>query len=185
MIRGVLIVAGVLGVVSVSNTEQTAKPPVTTTATSPGAPAARTPPERAWDDLRWLMTALEAYSTDNDFHFAPADGPRQGLVSDLNKQLEWYYANTYPKRSAPPSVDPWGREYRFVISDARTLYALYSVGPDGKLNAAEAQFLERLKKDDVKDDELKEPHTSRNVIVTSGGVTFAPPEVLRGLRPVK
>ncbi|HEX7678890.1 MAG TPA: type II secretion system protein GspG [Thermoanaerobaculia bacterium] len=182
MIRGFLIVAGLFGVVSASNVEPPVKPVV---PAKTGKPAVRTPPERAWDDLRWLMTALEAYSTDNDSHFAPAGGRREGQVSDLDKQLEWYYANTYPKRSAPPSVDPWGRAYRFVISDARTHYALYSLGADGKLNAAEAQFLERLKKDDVKDDELKEPHTSRNVIVTSGGVTFAPPEVLRGLQPVK
>jgi type II secretory pathway pseudopilin PulG len=140
--------------------------------------------ERAWDDLRWLMTALEAYSTDNDFCFQPVGGPRDGIVSDLSKQLEWYYANTYPHKTSPPIVDPWGREYRYVISNTRKLYALYSLGPKGKLDAIAKRFLQRLRNDDVTEDELRERRTSRNIIVGAGMFMFAPDEVLRTLKPV-
>ncbi|HYM62951.1 MAG TPA: type II secretion system protein GspG [Thermoanaerobaculia bacterium] len=178
MSRALLIAASVVFLASVPAAAQ----PDTRTHTPGAARAERSAPQRAWDDLRWLMTALEAYATDNDSHYAPAGVPRDGVLSKLDQQLEWYYANTFPRRPSPPHVDPWGRQYHFVISETRKLYALYSLGPDGKLDGAAEAFLERLKKDQVTGEELQKPQTSRNVVV-SGGLLFAPPEVLRTLRP--
>ncbi|HEY2289788.1 MAG TPA: type II secretion system protein GspG [Thermoanaerobaculia bacterium] len=183
MVRGFLIVALLLGVVSVSAGEQTGTPTAQETTNNTPAPAtSRSAPERAWDDLRWLMTALEAYATDNDELYAPAGRTGDCVVSDLDHQLEWYYENTYPTRRAP-SVDPWGRPYHIVISNSRKLYALYSLGPDGKLEEVAEQFLERLKQDQLRAGDLKERQTSRNVIIVPGNLRFAPAEVLRPLGP--
>jgi hypothetical protein len=148
-------------------------------ATQPAAE--RSAPERAWDDLRWLMTALEAYATDNDSLYEPAGSAREGGVSALDQQLEEYYANTFPRRVAPPRLDPWGREYRFVISETRRSYAIYSLGTYGKLDAAAGSFLERLKKDQVTDQELQKSLPSNNIVV-SGTLIFAPAEVLRRMQ---
>ena len=139
--------------------------------------------EHAWDDLRWLMTSFEAYASDNEWFYAPADGRRTGDVSELDKLLAWYYANTYPKRGAPPRVDPWGHPYRFVISDTRKQYAFYSLGSDAKLGEAEEAFLKNLKGDRLSEADLKQRHVSRSVIVGSGTFFFAPSEVLRMLAP--
>jgi hypothetical protein len=158
--------------------EQSDSPPATP------AQAEKSPPERAWDDLRWLMTALEAYAVDNDSLYAPIGGPRDGVVSDLDQQLEWYYQHTYPKRSSPPHVDPWGRPYLFVISGAGKHYALYSLGPKGKLDAAEEAFLERVRKDQLDGVSSDTPESSQGVIVGSGMLRFAPAEVLKLLRPL-
>jgi len=141
--------------------------------------AQKSPNQRAWDDVRWLATALEAYGTDNDFLYGRADVLREGNVSDLDGQLQWYYANTYPKKPAPPHVDPWGRPYRFVISESRKLYALYSLGPAGKLDAKARAFLEKLKVDQIKEDDLKKPRTSQNIVYAAGLLRFAPPEILQ------
>lgn len=140
--------------------------------------------ERAWDELRWLMTALEAYAIDNDSAYAPVRGPREGTVADLDQQLEWYYKNTYPKRSGPPHVDPWGRTYCFVFSKTGKHYALYSLGESGKLGAAEEAFLKRVKEGQFAEDAQQAPESSRNVVVVSGALRFAPAEVLRLVRPV-
>jgi hypothetical protein len=151
-------------------------------ATRAAQPATeKSAPERAWDDLRWLTTALEAYSTDNDSLYAPTGFAREGGVSDLEKQLEWYYANTFPRKSAPPLVDPWGHEYRFVLSDSGRSYALYSLGADGKLDAAAETFLKRLKRDQVTAEELQKSLPSSNVVV-SGALILAPAELLRSVQ---
>lgn len=147
-------------------------------AGSATVPTEKTAPEIVWDDLRWLMTALEAYASDNDWLYAPADGRRDGAVSDLDPLLEWYYENTFPERSTPPRVDPWGRPYRFVISTARKQYAIYSLGPGGKLGVAEDVFLTRVRRDQVTEDQLTKPNASHNLVVVSGSLVFAPAEVL-------
>lgn len=180
MIRTVLILAGIVGVVPASAAQQPQTAAVSTTVANP---AQRSAPERAWDDLRWLATALEAYSSDNDSLYSTGQGPRDGVVADLDQQLEWYYSNTFPSKPAPPHVDPWGRPYHFVISGTRKLYALYSLGPDGKLDNLAEQFVRKLTKDQLSDVELKDQQASGNVIVSSGTLLFAPPEVLRTLKP--
>jgi hypothetical protein len=135
----------------------------------------------AWDDLRFLMTAVEAYGTDNDSVYAAAAKVRQGPVGELRTALDWYYANTVPHKNAPPQLDPWGREYRFVISDSGKLYAIYSLGVDGKLDREAETFLDRLAKDAVTPEELQKTRVSNNTVV-SGGVIFAPEEVVRTLK---
>jgi hypothetical protein len=131
----------------------------------------------AWDDVRYLMTALEAYSTDHDDVYAPADGPREGNVAELDEQLKWYYANTYPKKAAPPHSDPWGRPYRFVISRSGKDYALYTLGAAGKLEPAPAALLERVRNDELTDADRKNLATSKNLVAAAGHLAFAPPEV--------
>jgi Type II secretion system (T2SS), protein G len=177
MSRHVFIVTSLLASVIAS-----AQQPPASSARAAKPAAQKTAPERAWDDLRWLMTALEAYSTDNDSLYAPAGAAHEGKVSDLDQQLELYYANTFPKKAAAPRVDPWGREYRFVISDTRKSYALYSLGAKGKLDDASASFLKRLKNDQVSPEELEKARPSSN-IVASGGLVLAPEEVLQGIKP--
>jgi hypothetical protein len=177
MLRSLLVVASFLVAVSSLGGELLNAAPTRPAVTEKSAS------ERAWDDLRWLMTSFEAYASDNEWFYAPADGRRKGDLSELDKLLEEYYANTYPNRAAPPRIDPWGHPYRFVISDTRKQYAFYSLGPDAKLGDAEEAFLENLKRDALSEAGLKQRHVSRNVIVGSGTFFFAPPEVLRMLAP--
>ena len=176
MIRHFLIVAGFLATVTGSPAQPHATSPRPTQSA-----ATKTEPQRAWDDLRWLMTALEAYATDNDLFYAPAGAAHEGKMSDLDQQLEPYYANTFPKKSAAPRIDPWGHAYRFVISDTRKAYALYSLGAKGKLDDASASFLKRLKNDQVTQEELEKGSPSNNIVVSSG-LIFAPEEVLRTIK---
>lgn len=152
-------------------------------AGSASAPTQKNATEIAWDDLRWLATALEAYASDNDWLYAPTDGKLAGTVSDLDRVLEWYFANTFPKRSAPPRIDPWGRPYRFVVSEARKQYALYSSGANTELGEAEKTFIIRLKGDHLTEDDLKERNVSGNLVLASGSLVFAPAEIHRSLKP--
>jgi type II secretory pathway pseudopilin PulG len=140
--------------------------------------------QRAWDDLRWLMTTLEAFSTDNDGLYAPLDAPREGALADLDRVLAPYYAGTYPKKPTP-YADPWGHPYRFVISDSRRLYALYSLGPAGKLEPPADAFLKRLRNDRIDEAELTKERISQNVVVASGMLVFALREVLQNLQKAR
>lgn len=178
MIRRFLMSVIVLAVICATATAQVlnAKP-------ASNAPSTRSAPLRAWDDLRWLMTALEAYGTDNDSLYGPADGVREGVVSDLDRQLEWYYANTFPRRQSPPHLDPWERPYHFVISSSRKSYALYSLGVGGQLDDDAKAVLDSVKNDRVGENELGKRRTSPNVIVISGKLLFAPEDVLATMKP--
>ncbi len=153
--------------------EEPKAPPLTPT------PVERSKPERAWDDLRWLMTALEAYAIDNDSAYAEAAGPREGAVADLERQLEWYYGNTYPKRSGPPYVDPWGRPYRFLFSRSGRQYALYSLGEGGTLGVGEEEYLKRVRGGQVAEGAGEGPQVSRSVVVAMGALRFAPAEAVK------
>lgn len=159
--------------------EEPKVPPVTPTAVE------KSKPERAWDDLRWLMTALEAYAIDNDSTYAQAAGPREGSVADLERQLEWYYGNTYPRRNGTPHVDPWGRPYRFVFSRSGRHYALYSLGGGGKLGVGEEEFLKGVRGGQIAEGAGEGPQVSHSVVVAMGSLRFAPTEALKLLRPVK
>lgn len=141
----------------------------------------KSPGQLAWDDLRWLATALEAYSTDNESLYGPPDGPQDGVIRDLDQQLNWYYDNTAPAKPRP-AIDPWGHPYRFAISKSRKAYALYSSGPDGRLDARAAEMIDRLKRDAVTADDLAKPQVSASVVVISGTIAFAPEDVLKQLR---
>jgi hypothetical protein len=133
--------------------------------------------DRAMKDLRSLTTAFEAYSIDNDGNYAPPDGQREGVVADLGHALEGIYP---PVESNHP--DPWGHPYRFVVSDSRHAYAMYSLGPDGKLEASVEAFLGRLRKDKVSENELIEQHASSNIVFASGMLVFAPRRVFSEMR---
>jgi hypothetical protein len=149
------------------------------------AQAEKSAPERAWDDLRWIMTALEAYAIDNDEMYAPVGAPREGAVADLDQRLDWHYKNTYPKRSSPPRLDPWGRPYRFVFSRSGKRYALYSAGANGKLDRAEKAFVMQFKKSEPKPNDQEAPKSSGSVIVAAGSLRFAPAEILEVLKQAK
>jgi len=142
------------------------------------AAESQAPVERTMADIRFLTTAIEAYSTDYDGMYAQPDWPHEGNVADLDKQLGGYYQGTYPKRPTP-HLDPWGHPYRFVISDSRAQYAIYSLGTSGKADSAATEFLSRLRHDRISDADLTRQRASANIVVASAMLVFAPGDVLR------
>ncbi len=135
--------------------------------------------ERVWSDLRSLTLYFEGYSTDHDAYAGP-DWPREGAITDLDQRLGPAYEGSYP-RATPPRIDPWGHPYRFVISNSRKQYALYSLGPSGKADPAATRFLERLRRDQIGDADLTRERGSANIVVASGMLVFAPADVLQVL----
>jgi len=133
--------------------------------------------DRAMRDLRELTTAFEGYSTDHDGNYTPPDGRREGIVADLRAAFEGIYP---PVESDHP--DPWGHPYRFIVSESGRAYAMYSLGPNGKLEAAVEMFLGRLRKGAVSENDLVEQHASNNVVFVSGMLVFAPPSVFSEMR---
>ena len=128
-------------------------------------------------DLRSLTTALEAYGMDHDGNYAPLDGRHAGIVAELDHELEGIYPHVETNHP-----DPWGHPYRFIVSDSRHAYAMYSLGPNGKLEPPVEAFLARLRKDTVSENELIEQHASSNIVFASGMLVFAPWRVFSEMR---
>lgn len=127
--------------------------------------------ERAMADLRQLTTALEAYSTDYDGLYTEPDGLRDGTASDLNHVLAPIYIKTVPQ------TDPWGKPYRFTISNSRKLYAMYSLGPAQRLEPDVEAFLKKLRADQISETDLQQERPSQNLVFASGMLVFAVPSV--------
>ncbi len=148
-------------------------------ATPRPSPSPSPPPsavDSAMHDLRTVLTALEAYSIDNDGLYAAPGARLEGTTADLDALLApTYIANV-------PHVDPWGHPYRFLVSGSRRGYALYCLGPSGQLDSAARTFLDRLRTDTVSEGALTVQQPSQNLVFASGMLVFAPPAVLQSIK---
>jgi hypothetical protein len=124
--------------------------------------------EAASADLRQLITALEAYSTDIDFLYAAVDAKREGTAADLEPTLVPIYLKSIPK------IDPWGHPYRYVISDSRRSYVFYSAGPSGTLETNVKGWIERLRHDQLDESEFAQSQPSTNLVYANGAFRFLP-----------
>jgi hypothetical protein len=135
--------------------------------------------EAASADLRQLITALEAYSTDIDFLYAQADAKREGTAADLESTLVPIYLKSIPK------VDPWGHPYRYVISDSRRSYVFYSAGPSGVLETNVKGWIERLRHDQLDESEFAQSQPSTNLVYANGAFRFLPATALGEIKSAR
>lgn len=79
----------------------------------------RRPWEQTMTDMRSLMTAIEAWSTDNEEKY-----PAAMTLDELAKELEPVYVKTMPRK------DGWGNDFAYVVSEDRKHFRIVSAGAD-------------------------------------------------------
>jgi hypothetical protein len=79
----------------------------------------RRPWEQTMTDMRSLMTAIEAWSTDNDEKY-----PAAMTLDELAKELEPAYMKAIPRK------DAWGNDFAYVVSEDRKHFRIVSAGAD-------------------------------------------------------